>query len=193
MGKMLDLVSLVDQMLKVVEELTSRKRPLPKNGEEISLLEKLDSEIYARCRLEDVPTPAARSAWEPGVFFLSGCQLRMLEHSAGFEVSAEPEWKQAMRNLRRLAEIKMMEPRPQQESEYAARVAALMDEEDARILAVASDTKLSANERMKRILVLDRSATGWKSTKWAGVLGVKDAGIRQTETWKELQEKRKHE
>lgn len=65
-----------------------------------------------------------------------------------------------------------------------AAYTAAMDENGARILAIAGDTRKSADDRMRQIVAVDRRACAWPSTKWAELLGVSDAAIRKTLWWR---------
>jgi hypothetical protein len=61
--------------------------------------------------------------------------------------------------------------------------AATMDENTAKILRIADDTARDADERMKEIIRIDRRFACHTSPKWAALLHVTDARIRQTECW----------
>jgi hypothetical protein len=69
--------------------------------------------------------------------------------------------------------------------DWQALLVAVADESTLAVITVARDCSKSADERMRTIYTLDNRALGWKSPKWASVLGVKDAAVRQTAWWKE--------
>jgi len=68
--------------------------------------------------------------------------------------------------------------------------AALMDETDRRILAIAGNG-FPADQRMRDIALLDKRFLGYSAPKWAQLLHVTDAAIRQTDFWKEIQRAKK--
>jgi hypothetical protein len=67
--------------------------------------------------------------------------------------------------------------------DWQAVVAAVADDNAVAIIKVAGDTSKTVDERMRSIYAIDNRALGWTSPKWAKVLGVSDAAVRQTEWW----------
>jgi hypothetical protein len=66
-----------------------------------------------------------------------------------------------------------------------AALESVVDENAIAIINVAQDTTRTADQKMRDIYAIDNRVVGWNSPKWARVLRVKDAAIRQTEWWKE--------
>ena len=56
----------------------------------------------------------------------------------------------------------------------------------ATILGIAKQPSLSADEKMKQIVRIDRSFQGKDSNDWATLLEVTPAAVRQTESWKAI-------
>jgi GTPase SAR1 family protein/Leucine-rich repeat (LRR) protein len=57
--------------------------------------------------------------------------------------------------------------------------------EGKKILQIANDNELSADEKMRRIFDVDRRCVAWKSPEWSRLLGVTPDAVRQTSWWKE--------
>jgi hypothetical protein len=74
-------------------------------------------------------------------------------------------------------------PKPS-EPNLKSLLAAVADDNAIAIINVAQDAAKTADERMRMIYAIDNRALGWKSAKWADVLEVSDAAIRQTHWWK---------
>jgi hypothetical protein len=66
----------------------------------------------------------------------------------------------------------------------------LLDETDQAVLAIAGNSKLSLDERGRRILSISNDAHAWDSVKWGRVLKCTDGRVRQLSFWKTLQEKK---
>jgi hypothetical protein len=58
----------------------------------------------------------------------------------------------------------------------------LLEAEGQEVLEVVHSDK-SADEKMRAICKIDKRYVAWKSTRWAQLLGVKDAAIRKTTFW----------
>jgi hypothetical protein len=71
----------------------------------------------------------------------------------------------------------------QLEPNWGAIVAAVADQNALAIFQVAQDASKTADQKMGDIYTLDNRAVGWTSTRWADILGVTGAAIRQTEWW----------
>jgi hypothetical protein len=61
---------------------------------------------------------------------------------------------------------------------------ALVDETQLEIFKVAQDSSKTSDQRMAAIYVIDNQVLGWTSAKWASVLRVSDAAVRQTRWWR---------
>jgi len=64
------------------------------------------------------------------------------------------------------------------------RLEAVTDENAIAIIKVAEDRTKTTDEKMRAIYAIDRRAVGWDSPKWARLLGVSAAAIRQTDWWR---------
>jgi hypothetical protein len=71
----------------------------------------------------------------------------------------------------------------------AAVAELLLDENAQRIATILRDRKLSADDRMCAILLIDRTFAGKDSEEWAALLDVSASAVRQTATWRKLQSK----
>lgn len=58
------------------------------------------------------------------------------------------------------------------------------DGEGVKILSVARDQSLPADQRMRALVEIDKRMEGYDSTQWADLLQVTTAAIRQTDFWK---------
>jgi hypothetical protein len=65
------------------------------------------------------------------------------------------------------------------------------DETALKVLAIARDQNKTADERMQALAALDRRYRGYDSPKWADLLQVTPAAVRQTSFWKTR--KQRHE
>jgi len=61
---------------------------------------------------------------------------------------------------------------------------AMLDEGSRRILDLSKNRSMSADDRMRAIAGLDRRCWAWNSTRWAELLNVEGATIRQTRFWR---------
>ena len=66
----------------------------------------------------------------------------------------------------------------------------VLDENAARIVAIARQGG-SANDRMFKIIEIDRTYVGKTSVEWAELLGVSDPAIRKTPCWIRIQKRQK--
>jgi hypothetical protein len=77
-------------------------------------------------------------------------------------------------------------------TEDAMKLASIAGDEAAvAIIAIGHDSKLSADEKMRKICVLDKRWAGKKSPEWATMLQVTDQCIRGLAAWKTIQQARK--
>ena len=67
----------------------------------------------------------------------------------------------------------------------------LLDDAEIEIWSICNDEAFSGEKKMQAILRIDPRYAGKSSTFWAGLLSVKDATIRQYETWKLIQASRR--
>jgi hypothetical protein len=70
------------------------------------------------------------------------------------------------------------------EPDLRSVLAAVADDNALAIVAVAQDPERTVDERMRDIYIIDNRAVGWTSGKWAEVLRVTAAAVRQTGWWK---------
>ena len=70
------------------------------------------------------------------------------------------------------------------EARLLALLEAVTDDNALAIINVAQDSEKSADERLRTIYTIDNRSLGWSSRKWADVLRVSDAAVRQTDWWK---------
>jgi hypothetical protein len=76
---------------------------------------------------------------------------------------------------------------PQEQTDdpnWQSVLAAVADESALAILNVAKDSARTADERMRVIYAIDNRTVGWTSGRWAEVLEVTAAAVRQTDWWK---------
>jgi hypothetical protein len=77
------------------------------------------------------------------------------------------------------------------EQQMAQVAEAVGDSIAGKVLTVAKQTDLNADQKMRAIAALDIRYKGKKSPEWGKLLGVDSAAIRQLPTWKEWQKERK--
>lgn len=81
-----------------------------------------------------------------------------------------------------LERLKHLEPNAKRVE--TQRKALLVPEAD-KIMKIVNGTG-SAGDKMQTICIIDKSYLGWNSKRWADLLGVSAAAIRQTATWKNI-------
>ena len=77
------------------------------------------------------------------------------------------------------------QPMPAADTTVAAALAAVVDPDAIAIARVAGDGSQTADQKMRAIYAIDNRAVGWNSSKWAEVLSVTAAAVRQTDWWRE--------
>jgi hypothetical protein len=87
------------------------------------------------------------------------------------------------------------DPQPAEQpnhEQYMQRVVqAIGDKTAVRILAIASRSDLSGEQKMQEILGLDNRFVGKNCQEWAQLLGVTSAAVRGYSLWKQLQKRKK--
>ena len=73
---------------------------------------------------------------------------------------------------------------PDNEAESIGRLLAMMDSNAPRIMAIADNSELSAEEQMRAICEIDVRFYGKKSPDWAKMLRVEGSAIRKTAFWR---------
>jgi hypothetical protein len=74
---------------------------------------------------------------------------------------------------------------PQDNAGEWAKVAMVVgDTEAGKILAIVNDKSMSTDTKQRLITQLDKRHVGWKSPRWAKLLGVSEQQCRDTEWWK---------
>jgi NTP pyrophosphatase (non-canonical NTP hydrolase) len=115
-----------------------------------------------------------------GVEILLGQCRRILEESIS-ERAAEAERSESSAGA---ADAKTQPPIPAAALEQLAE--AIGDENAARVISIANRRDSSAERKMEEILQIDPRFAGKDSHEWAKLLGVSDAAIRKTATWKHI-------
>lgn len=70
------------------------------------------------------------------------------------------------------------------EADPARIIAVCADSHASEVYKIGQNQSKSADDRMAAIYALDRRARGWKSPRWAEILGVTDQAVRQTTWWR---------
>ena len=89
---------------------------------------------------------------------------------------------------RLVAHLRIQLPPERPTHQLDKSLSAILDDVDARIMAIAGSQK-PAEDRMQEIVELDYRAAGWKSKRWGELLGVTDAAIRGLDFWKKIRRK----
>ena len=66
--------------------------------------------------------------------------------------------------------------------------AAMLDDFAPQLIALFSNSELTADVKMSGALEVDSRYQAWDSPRWAEACNVSDAAIRQTPTWAKLQD-----
>jgi hypothetical protein len=68
--------------------------------------------------------------------------------------------------------------------DWKVALAFAADDNALAMVQVAQDATKSADEQMRAIYTIEQRALGWTSPRWAKLLGVTDAAVRQTRWWR---------
>jgi len=129
------------------------------------------------------PPPPLKSSTANPLYEINGSVVEAVRH---FEENDADEIED---------EFKPSDGESQQFADSARRMQLVMVDESvgAELWKILGNDSLSSDEKMRQMCGLDPRFAGFKSPKWAEMLGVTANAIRQTETWKNLQRGMKEE
>lgn len=115
-------------------------------------------------------------------------EMLILAVSKPHGLSTEEAWRAVRERLaaiiERHAAVSACAPANEDIESIKQAYAAAMDDNGTRIVAIASDTSKSSDQRMREIAAIDYRALAWNSRRWEELLHVSSAAVRQTDFWK---------
>jgi hypothetical protein len=191
------LVEAIDHLLPAARGARWRYNP-PLDEEGYAALRQLHAEVVGRAAAAGLPAPpaledAGHAVHRRAELFdgQGGASVGYALSRPGRPPEAFDTWEEHLTDLRASAAA-MAEPPPpatpdppKADDGEAQRIAALLEDGDYEKIPAVARGPGTVDERMAKIYAVHKDCLGWKSTRWAFVLGkVTDAAVRKSHWWK---------